>query len=135
MNVSNIRMKSTTVLLADGKRVSWFNVSHVLVEPTPDGVVGGYTFTIHWKYKASVKTETFTTPMLSIELNKYFARFGIVPLEKDLFINLAEIMIVTEEQLFGPVEKTIMSMVFRDGYEIKRKLESTKWSWWKQQYL
>ncbi len=131
MNVSNIRMKSTTVLLGDGKRVSWFNVSHVDVLPTPEG----YEFTIKWKYKASVKTEVFKAPMKAHELNKYFARFGIIPFEEDLFINLAEIMIVKEEQIFGPVEKTEVSMIFRDGYEIKRKIESTKWSWWKQQYL
>ncbi len=125
-----IRMKSTTVLLSDSKRVSWFNVNCVRFEKTPTG----YEFTVYWKYKASVKQEIFETTMSESEINPYFARFGLVPF-MDYYVNLGKILIVTEDQIFGPVEKTKVRMVLVDGHEILVTVESIKWSWWKQTFM
>ncbi len=126
-------MKSTTVLLGNGKRVSWFNTSYVTVKELPDKE--GYEFTVYWKYKAAIKKEVFTSPMKTQELNQYFYKFGIVPLKKGVFINLDKILIIDEEQVFGPVEKTRVRIVFTDGFEFKELLVSTDWSWWKQSYV
>ncbi len=123
-------MKSTTVLLADGKRVSWFNVSYVQFKKTQDG----YQFTVFWKYKSSIKSETFNSTMQDNEINKYFARFGFVVLE-DYYINLSKIMIVTENQIYGPLEKTKFQLIFIDGLTLNKTQESTKWSWWKSTYM
>ena len=133
----NIRKKSTTVLLADGKRVSWFNVNYLEVVQILDenGIKSGFEFIVKWKYKASIKSETFFSPMVQNELNKYFARFGIVPLTETVYVNLAKISIVTEEQIYGPIEKTRVKMIFVDGYQFQEKIDSAKWSWWKQTYL
>ncbi len=125
-----IRMKSTTVLLSDGKRVSWFNVNCTLAEKTKDG----YQFTVFWKYKAAVKKEVLLSTMTVSEINKYFEKFGLVAFN-DYYVNLSKILIVTEDQLYGPVEKTKIRMVFIDGYEILVTMESTKWSWWKQTFM
>ncbi len=127
----NVRMKTTTVLLADGKRISWFNTTHVRIYP----IEGGYEFRVYWKYKASIKEEIFTSPMKENELNKYFARFGIIPLTKNLYVNLAKITIVKEEQVYGPVEKTRVEMIFVDGFQFKELIEASQWSWWKQSYM
>ncbi len=124
-----MRMKSTTVLIGN-KRVSWFNVNCVQFQKTDLG----HEFTVYWKYKASVKKETFDTPMQESEINKYFARFGLV-LFHDWYINLAKILLVSEEQIFGPVEKTRARIVFDNGYELIKVIESTWWSWWKQTYM
>ncbi len=124
-----MRMKSTTVLLED-KRVSWFNVNCVRVEQLPDG----YNFIVYWKYKASVREELFKTSMKPNEINKYFERFGLVALD-DYYVNLSKILITTENQIFGPVEKSRIHMIFDNGYEINKVMEATKWSWWKQTFM
>ncbi len=123
-------MKTTTVLLSDGKRISWFNVNCVHFVKTKTG----YEFTIYWKYKASVKKETVETTMQDNEINQYFARFGLVLFE-DYYVNLGKILIITEDQIFGPLEKTKSRMVFIDGYELIKTTEATRWSWWKNTYL
>ncbi len=126
-------MKTTTVLLASGKRVSWFNISYVKVNKLPGKE--GYRFSIFWKYKASIKEETFDSPMHDNEVNKYFARFGIVPFVDNIYINLASVLTIDEEPVHGPVEKTRVSIVFRDGFKIIKVLESTQWAWFKTSYV
>ncbi len=131
-HTTNIRMKSTTTLLSSGKRVSWFNVSYLKYRKLPKEE--GYEFTIHWKYKAAIKKEIVTSPMATQELNKYFAKFGIVPLKDGVMVNLDNIMIIDEEPVHGPLEKTRVRMVFVDGFEIKEVMVATQWAWWKQTY-
>ncbi len=124
-----IRMKSTTVLVGT-KRISWFNTNCLTFKK----VKTGYEFTVYWKYKASVKKETFETTMQENEINKYFARFGLVAFH-EWYINLDKILIITEDQIFGPVEKTKVRIVLVDGFEINKTIEATAWSWWKMSYL
>ncbi len=95
----------------------------------------GYQFSIYWKYKASIKEEVFISPMQDSELNKYFARFGIVPLVEDIYVNLASIMTIDEEPVHGPVEKTRVSIVFRDGFQFKKVMAATQWTWFKSTYV
>ncbi len=124
-------MKTTTVLLASGKRVSWFNVSYVKAVLVGDE----YEFTIYWKYKAQIRKEIFTSPMKENQLNKYFASFGLVPLVDNVFINLSKVLMIDEEAVHGPVEKTRIRMVFTDGFEMSHVMVATQWAWWKQSYV
>jgi hypothetical protein len=125
-----VRMKTTTVQMNDGKRVSWFNTSYVKITE----VDAGYELKIYWKYKASIKSETIETTMSSREMLKYFNRFGLVPLE-DYYINLSRIMFIDEEVIYGAIEKSRVHMVFTDGLEITKIVKAQDWSWWKQSYM
>jgi len=123
--------------MADKKRVSWFNVSYVenkKLNITDDGI-DGYEFTIRWKYKAQIRKETFRSGMKHNEINKYFAGFGLVPFFDDIMINTSKVLFMTEEQVFGPIEKTRVHITFTDGLELNGLIVSTQFSGWKQSFL
>jgi hypothetical protein len=122
--------KARTVLFSDGKRVNLFEVTHFRTKK----LKLGYEFTIYWKYKASIKEEIIRTDHASFDPSKYFKQFGFAPFTENIYVNLAKIMIIEEEQVFGPVEKTKVRIVFSDGFQIIEKLESTRWSWWKSSF-
>jgi RNA recognition motif-containing protein len=126
--MANIRMKTTTVLI-DDVRVSWFNVNCVHVKKVQDG----YIFTIFWKYKAAVKEEKIFTSMNEPELPKYFAKYGLIKFQ-NWYVNLSKIMIIKENIIYGPQEKTRVNIIFSDGYNITKTLIARDWSWWKQTY-
>jgi hypothetical protein len=125
-----LRMRTKTVQLADGKRVNWFDVSYTLVTKIQDG----YEFTIYWKYKAAIKSETLSTTMADNEVNKYFSKFGLVKWDQ-YYINLDKVMLINEETIHGAIEKSSVEMVFVDGLYLKRKVPAQEWSWWKQLYV
>lgn len=122
-------MKTTTVLIED-VRVSWFNVNCVHYQPADDG----FMFTIFWKYKAAIKRENIFTPMKANELSKYFEKFGLVKYQ-DYYVNLSKIMLIKEDPVYGPQDKTRVQLIFNDGFNIMKVLPSEEWSWWKQSYV
>ncbi len=124
-------MKARLSLL-DDKRVNWMNITHTRILKVNDG----FELSIYWRYKASIKQEIFLQRSTDLgQLNTYFQKFGFAPMTPDLFINLSKIMILTEEQMFGAVERTRVKITFEDGFQINEVMESSNWSWFKQSFL
>ena len=129
-----VQMRSPVSLLANGKRVNWNQVTHVRAQKSIDG--DGYELKIYWRYKAAIREEIFKHMASNDgQLNEYFKGFGFAPLNQGLFINLQKIMMVDEEQKYGPVEKTRIHIIFSDGMQIKETLESVQWSWFKKSFF
>jgi len=124
-------MRAKTTLTADGKRINWSQVTHIDLKREGGVLIGRFK----WKYKASIKTEEVALNLKDTEIAKYFKHYNFAPLTNDLYINLDKIMLIEEEQKFGPIEKTRVRMLFLDGFEVFKNVESVRWSWWKTSFL
>ena len=121
-------MKANTIMMTNGVRVNWRQVSYFTYTKTDDG----FEFKVKWKYKASIRTETLILKK-DFNLNSYFKQYKIV-LFNDLWVNLTKIMIIEEEAIHGPEEKTKVRMVFVDGFELIQTMPADKWARWKTTY-
>lgn len=117
--------------MSNGIRINWMNTSYFTVESEN---ADEYTFSVKWKYKASIMTEEIVLKKQNLHLQNYFKQFGIAALNKDTYVNLGRILTIQETQVHGPVDKTLVRIVFVDGFELIRKIESTQWVWWKSTY-
>jgi len=121
-----------TSLMANGLRINWWNVSYIKVQETENE----YHITIPWKYKVSIREEyTYLKKSAGAIARDYFQRFGLIPINEEIYINLNKVLLIEEEDVIrGPVDYTMVRIVFVDGFEIKQKTKSEFWNWWKSNY-
>ena len=124
-------MRAKTILTADGKRINWHQITHVDLQREGGVLIGKFK----WKYKASIKVEEIALNLKDTEIGKYFKRYNFAPLTTEIYINLDKIMLLEENQIFGPTEKTKVRILFLDGFELYKVIESVRWSWWKTSFL
>jgi len=129
LNNPNI-VRARTILLSNGVRINWKNISYFTVEETKPI----FKANIRWKYKAGLMEEIIEVGGEDFDPYKYFKKFGIVSLSEDVYINLNKIMLIKEKTVHGPIDKTTVRIVFNDGMQIIKKLDSKYWSWWKDTY-
>jgi len=122
-------LRARTILTQNGIRVNWRNVSYFTIEETDQYYLAG----IKWKYKASIMTEEIHLNK-ELTLYKFFKPFGIVAFGKEHYVNLHNIITIEETEVHGPVEKTVVRIVFVDGHQLVKKMTTTDWVWWKTNY-
>lgn len=130
-------VRARTVVSANGVRINWANVSYfdvsTVIEKDPDTLEekSEYQILVKWKFKASIISEDIR---MSIDTNlpRYMKTFGLIPLGSEKYINVSKILLINEEAIHGPIEKTRVRIVFTDGFEIKETLSTEHWVQWKQ---
>jgi hypothetical protein len=129
--MKNINSAGTT-LMPCGLRINWSNVSYVEYKKEEDV----YKIKFKWKYKASVRVEeTFINDSEGFHIVTYFKRKNFIAINEKYLINLAKIMLIEEQEVKrGPVDYTLLRIVFVEGFELKVKTKSDYWNWWKSNH-
>ena len=112
----------------DNYFINWRNVSYFDLT-VKDGV---YTACIRWKYKAAIIEEQVVIGEIQGPPAKHFKRYQLVPLGQEVFININKVLLVQEEPVENAVDKVKVRIVFTDGFQLIKKMDSEEWSNWKR---
>jgi hypothetical protein len=129
-------IRARTAVTLNNKRVSWKNVSYFTFKEGKEQNNTNIDIDIYWKYKASIISERVVMRFENNALRqKFFKNYGLILLVDDTFVNLEHILLIEEEVIHGANVDIKVRIVFRDGFEIVRRVPETNWLSWKRFYI